>query len=56
MPRFDVRDRLDGIKVPALILVGRHDYITPVAQGEEVSKGIPGASSRFSSTLDKPGI
>jgi proline iminopeptidase len=41
VPRFDVRDRLKEIKVPTLVVVGRHDLIAPVACSEEISAGIP---------------
>ncbi|CZR69114.1 uncharacterized protein PAC_19015 [Phialocephala subalpina] len=41
MPRFDVRSRLKDIMVPTLVIVGRHDLITPVAYSEEITNGIP---------------
>ncbi|KUJ18489.1 alpha/beta hydrolase fold protein [Mollisia scopiformis] len=41
MPKFDVRSRLKDIKVPTLVIVGRHDLITPVSDSEEISNGIP---------------
>ena len=41
MPRFDVRSRLKDILVPTLVIVGRHDLITPVSDSEEISNGIP---------------
>jgi len=31
------------LKVPTLVVVGRHDQITPVEFSEEIAKGIPGA-------------
>lgn len=44
LPAFDVTARLGEISVPALMLVGRHDWITPPAQGaERLAAGIPGA-------------
>ncbi len=43
LPAFDVVDRLRDIRVPTLILVGRDDFITPVAQGERLLRGIPRA-------------
>lgn len=41
VPRFDVRSRLKDIKVPTLVVVGRHDLIAPVAYSEEISEEIP---------------
>ncbi|RDW67590.1 hypothetical protein BP6252_08986 [Coleophoma cylindrospora] len=41
MPRFDVRHRLKEIKAPTLVVVGRHDYITPVHFSQEIADGIP---------------
>ncbi|KAH8690782.1 proline iminopeptidase [Talaromyces proteolyticus] len=43
MPRFDVRHRLKEIKTPTLVIVGRHDYIAPVACSEEIANAIPNA-------------
>ena len=40
---MDLRPRLKGIRVPALVIVGRHDFITNVAMAEEIVKHIPGA-------------
>ncbi len=41
--RYDLRDRLKDIRVPTLVLVGRHDWITPPKYSEEIAAGIPGA-------------
>ncbi len=41
--QFDLTNRLAEIKVPTLIVVGRHDWITPLAASEELAMGIPGA-------------
>ena len=41
LPSFDLRPRLHEIRVPTLIVVGRHDWITPVAASEEIAVGIP---------------
>lgn len=41
--RYDVRDGLHKIKVPAFVFVGRHDWITPVKLSEELAEGIPDA-------------
>lgn len=40
LPEFDLTGRLHEIGVPTLIVVGRHDWITPVAASEEIAKGI----------------
>jgi proline iminopeptidase len=41
LPNFDLTARLHEIQVPTLIVVGRHDWITPVASSEEIAAGIP---------------
>ena len=46
VPAYDLRDRLGEIRVPTLIVVGRHDWITPVEASEELAAGIPGAELR----------
>ncbi|EXJ79498.1 hypothetical protein A1O1_08762 [Capronia coronata CBS 617.96] len=43
MPRFDVRSRLHLIEVPTLLVVGRHDNVTPVTASQEIANGIPHA-------------
>lgn len=43
LPAYDVIDRLPTIAVPVLITVGRHDWITPVAQSELIAQGILGS-------------
>lgn len=43
IPSFDITGRLHEIKCPTLIVVGRHDWITPVAASEEIKAGIPNA-------------
>lgn len=40
-PKFNVVDRLKTIQTPTLILVGRHDWITPVEASEEIHREIP---------------
>ena len=40
---YDVSQRLADITVPTLVIVGRHDWITPVAAAEELARGIPQA-------------
>ena len=37
----DLRPNLQKISVPALVIVGRHDFITNVAMAEEIVKHIP---------------
>ncbi|KAK3631518.1 hypothetical protein LTR56_012274 [Elasticomyces elasticus] len=41
LSRYDVRDRLKEIKVPAFVGVGRYDWVTPVSCGEELEAGLP---------------
>jgi proline iminopeptidase len=43
MPSFDITARLSEITVPTLVIVGRHDWITPLAASEELAAGIPNA-------------
>lgn len=40
---MDLRPHLHTIKVPTLVMVGRHDFITNVAMAEEIVKHIPNA-------------
>jgi proline iminopeptidase len=40
---MDLRPHLKKIEVPALVIVGRHDFITNVAMAEEIVKHIPKA-------------
>ena len=42
VPRFDVGARLHEIKVPTLVVVGRHDPITPLEGSQEIHDGIEG--------------
>jgi len=42
-PRYDVRPELGRIDCPTLVLVGRHDWISPVEQAEEIARRVPGA-------------
>ncbi len=42
-PTLDLRPNLKKIKVPALVIVGRHDFITNAAMAEEMVKHIPHA-------------
>jgi proline iminopeptidase len=38
-----VRERLGEISAPALVVVGRHDWITSVGQAEALASGLPNA-------------
>lgn len=38
---FDVRSRLGEIKVPTLIIAGRHDLVTPLSNADVLARGIP---------------
>ncbi len=40
---MDLRPRLKDVKVPALVIVGRHDFITNVAMAEEMVRHLPNA-------------
>ena len=41
LPDYDLRSRLHEIQIPTLVVVGRHDWITPVSASEEIAAGIP---------------
>lgn len=42
LPSYDVQARLSSIDVDALVLTGRHDWMTPPAQGgERLARGLP---------------
>ena len=43
MGEFDLRDRLGGIRAPAVIMVGEEDPATPPAMARALQAGIPGA-------------
>ncbi len=40
---YDLRSHLAGIKIPALVLQGRHDWVTPMSGAQEMTQGIPNA-------------
>jgi proline iminopeptidase len=40
---YDLRHRLAGIDVPALVAVGRHDWVCPPAAGRALAAGLPRA-------------
>lgn len=41
--RFDVRDRLGDVRVPALVICGEEDRLAPPRLSESLADGIPGA-------------
>ena len=41
--RFDVRDRLPGIRTPTLVVAGAEDRLTPLKYGRFLAETIPGA-------------
>ncbi|MGW0331875.1 bifunctional 3-oxoadipate enol-lactonase/4-carboxymuconolactone decarboxylase PcaDC [Streptomyces sp. NPDC003011] len=41
---FDLRDRLDGIRTPTLLVAGRQDPATPPAHLREIADAVPGAA------------
>ena len=41
IPHYDVRAQLGAIMAPTLVIAGRHDWITPPTQGEEIHRLIP---------------
>lgn len=43
MPAYDLTGRLGEIHCPTLVVVGRHDWRTPVQASEAIVAGIPGA-------------
>lgn len=43
---YDVRDRLDEVDVPTLVVYGEHDRLTPPAWNEYLAEHIPDARSR----------
>jgi proline iminopeptidase len=42
-PGYDVRPRLGEIAVPALVIVGRHDWVCPPAKGRVLAEAMPDA-------------
>jgi proline iminopeptidase len=40
---YDLRPHLSEIKIPALVLQGRYDWVTPMAGAEEMAHNIPNA-------------
>ena len=58
--RADSRPLLAAIRVPTLVLCGRQDAATPLAQSEEIARSVPGSTlvvieeCGHLSTLEKP--
>jgi proline iminopeptidase len=42
-PRYDCRPELGRVRCPTLVMVGRHDWICPVDQSEEIQRLVPGS-------------
>ena len=40
---YDLRERLDGIQEPTLVLQGRYDWVTPMSGAEEMARRMPHA-------------
>ena len=45
--RFDLRGEIAGIRVPTLVLAGKHDWICPPQFSEEIHRLIPGSQYRL---------
>lgn len=43
LPKFNLVPQLGNISAPTLVISGRHDWVTPVSQGEVIASRIPGA-------------
>jgi len=41
IPHYDVRPQLGAVTAPTLVIAGRHDWVTPPTQGEEIHRFIP---------------
>jgi pimeloyl-ACP methyl ester carboxylesterase len=51
----DLRAALGGLRVPALILHGRHDKVIPLARAAETAEAIPGAVFEVDETMGHDG-
>jgi proline iminopeptidase len=40
---MDLRPALKKLQIPALVIAGRHDCVTPLAMSEEIAREIPDA-------------
>ena len=43
MASYNLADRLGELRVPVLIVQGRHDFITPIAQARRIAAAVPNA-------------
>ncbi|HEU5198018.1 MAG TPA: alpha/beta fold hydrolase, partial [Ktedonobacterales bacterium] len=43
MPRFDLEEAIKQIRVPTLVIVGRHDPQAPLENSRRIAAAIPGA-------------
>lgn len=43
LPDYDVEDQLEAIDAPTLVMVGRDDWVTPVADSEIIARKAPNA-------------
>jgi proline iminopeptidase len=43
LPDYDVEDRLESIDAPTMVMVGRVDWVTPVAESEIIAAKVPNA-------------
>jgi len=41
---FDLRAKLASVRAPTLVIVGQHDWITPIERTDEIVSGIAGAT------------
>ena len=46
----DTRERLHQVKAPALVIHGAHDQLSPIGNGEELARLIPGAELQVLAT------
>jgi pimeloyl-ACP methyl ester carboxylesterase len=44
---FDVRDRLEGLRIPTIVLHGTRDALFPADEGRRLAEGIPDADFRL---------
>ncbi|WP_439567423.1 alpha/beta fold hydrolase [Sphingopyxis sp.] len=51
----DLRAALDAVRVPTLILHGRHDKVIPLARAAETAAAIPGATFEIDETMGHDG-
>lgn len=44
IPKYDVRERLPELSIPTLILAGRYDWVTPLAQSQLIDQLLPNST------------